>query len=77
MTSTDSATNRGGSPRIGVALKYVPLRVEVNPLTGTVSADDRLSGASPADFHQVPSAIMGRNRTTKTEPSSSPWLRRT
>ncbi len=49
MTSTDSATNRGGSPRIGVALKYVPLRVEVNPLTGTVSADDRLSGASPAD----------------------------
>ena len=49
MTSTDFATNRPESPRIGVAIKFVPLRVEVNPLTGAVSADDRLSGASPAD----------------------------
>lgn len=36
-------------PCIGVALKYVPLWVEVNPLTGMVSTDDRLAGASPAD----------------------------
>jgi electron transfer flavoprotein beta subunit len=35
--------------RIGVSLKYVPLRVEVNPLTGAISSDDRLAGASPAD----------------------------
>jgi electron transfer flavoprotein beta subunit len=48
MTSTDLSTDRP-APRIGVAIKFVPLRVEVNPLTGAVSADDRLSGASPAD----------------------------
>ena len=50
MTSSDLAADRPTPPpRIGVAIKFVPLRVEVNPLTGAVSADDRLSGASPAD----------------------------
>lgn len=49
MTSTELATAHPSPPQIGVAIKFVPLRVEVNPLTGAVSADDRLSGASPAD----------------------------
>lgn len=40
---------QGQQPFIGVAMKHVPLRVEVNPLTGAVRTDDRLAGASPAD----------------------------
>lgn len=47
--STQGATDHPASSRIGVALKYVPLRVEVNPITGAVSADERLAGTSPAD----------------------------
>lgn len=47
-------TPAGGTPEparaaIGVAWKYVPLRVEVNPLTGAVGTDNRMAGASPAD----------------------------
>jgi len=49
MTSDDFTTDDPTPTRIGVAIKYVPLRVEVNPLTGTVSTDDRVAGASPAD----------------------------
>lgn len=36
-------------PRIGVALKWVPLHVEIDPLTGSVSADARFAGCSAAD----------------------------
>lgn len=49
MTSAEFATDAPASPRIGVALKYVALRVDINPLTGAVTTDDRLAGASPAD----------------------------
>ena len=49
MSGADTATTPQSRPSVGVALKFVPLRVEVNPLTGMVSADDRLAGASPAD----------------------------
>jgi electron transfer flavoprotein beta subunit len=35
--------------RILVALKWVPLRPEVDPLTGAAAFDARFSGASPAD----------------------------
>jgi len=35
---------------LGVAMKWVPLRVEVDPLTGVVTADPRSSGASGADL---------------------------
>ena len=37
------------APRIGVALKWVPLHVEVDALTGAVSADERFAGCSAAD----------------------------
>jgi electron transfer flavoprotein beta subunit len=37
------------APRIGVALKWVPLHVEIDPLTGTLSADARFAGCSAAD----------------------------
>lgn len=36
-------------PTIAVALKWVPLRVEVDPLTGAVDADARFAGCSAAD----------------------------
>jgi electron transfer flavoprotein beta subunit len=36
-------------PVFGVALKWVPLHVEVDPLTGAVDADDRFAGCSAAD----------------------------
>ncbi len=39
----------GRRPLVGVAMKWVPLRTLVDPLTGAVSVDDRLAGASPAD----------------------------
>jgi electron transfer flavoprotein beta subunit len=45
---TDATADQARSC-VGVAMKYVPLRVDVNPLTGAVRADDRLAGASPAD----------------------------
>ncbi|MGH1488219.1 MAG: mycofactocin-associated electron transfer flavoprotein beta subunit [Acidimicrobiales bacterium] len=32
-----------------VCLKWAPVRPEIDPLTGTVSTDDRFSGLSPAD----------------------------
>ena len=35
--------------RITVCLKWVDLRPEIDPLTGSVSTDPRFSGASPAD----------------------------
>ena len=34
---------------IGVAMKWVALRPDVDPVAGTVSCDDRFAGASPAD----------------------------
>ncbi len=46
VTTTDSAAP---SPIFGVALKWVPLHVEVDPLLGTVDADARFSGCSAAD----------------------------
>ena len=36
-------------PSIAVALKWVPLHVEVDPLTGAVDADARFAGSSGAD----------------------------
>jgi len=36
-------------PRIAVAMKWVPLHVEVDPLSGAVDADARFAGASAAD----------------------------
>lgn len=36
--------------RIGVAMKWVALRPEVDALTAAVSTDDRWSGASPSDL---------------------------
>ena len=36
-------------PTIAVALKWVPLHVDVDPLTGTVDADARFAGTSAAD----------------------------
>src|SRR5690349_24728164 len=36
-------------PTIAVALKWVPLHVEVDPLTGAVDADARFAGSSGAD----------------------------
>lgn len=36
-------------PTIAVALKWVPLHVEVDPLTGSVDADVRFAGSSAAD----------------------------
>lgn len=44
MTAT-----RAGGPLVGVALKWAPLRVEVDPLSGTVDVDPRFAGASAAD----------------------------
>lgn len=43
------STNNTGAARIGVAMKWVDLRPEVDPLTGTVLTDARFSGASGAD----------------------------
>ena len=37
-------------PQVGVAMKWVPLRVEVDPLTGAVTTDPRSWGASDADL---------------------------
>ena len=37
-------------PRIGAALKWQPLRPEVDHLTGTVTLDERFMGASDADL---------------------------
>jgi electron transfer flavoprotein beta subunit len=37
-------------PRIGAALKWQPLRPEVDPLTGAVTLDERFMGASEADL---------------------------
>jgi electron transfer flavoprotein beta subunit len=37
------------APTIAVALKWVPLHVEVDPLTGSVDADARFAGSSGAD----------------------------
>ncbi len=45
VTATDSTP----APIFGVALKWVPLHVEVDPLLGTVDADARFSGCSAAD----------------------------
>jgi electron transfer flavoprotein beta subunit len=53
---------RGGPAHIGVALKYSPLRVEVNPLTGAVSSDARLAGASPADEAALEHALRLADR---------------
>lgn len=36
-------------PTIAVAMKWVPLHVEVDPITGSVDADARFAGASAAD----------------------------
>jgi electron transfer flavoprotein beta subunit len=49
MSTADVSEPPTRRHRLGVALKYVPLRVDVNPLTGAVRTDDRLAGASPAD----------------------------
>lgn len=63
MTFEDAALPpRGGPARIGVAVKYSPLRVEVNPLTGAVSSDDRLAGASPADEAALEHALRLADR---------------
>lgn len=35
--------------RVAAAMKWVPLKVDVDPLTGSVRTDDRFSGASDAD----------------------------
>lgn len=37
------------SPIVAVALKWVPLRVEVDPLSGAVETDERFTGCSAAD----------------------------
>jgi electron transfer flavoprotein beta subunit len=42
-------TARSDRPLIGVALKWVDLRPEVDPLTGQVTDDGHSSGCSPAD----------------------------
>jgi len=39
----------GGRPAVGVCLKWVERRPEVDPLTGEVATDARTSGASAAD----------------------------
>jgi electron transfer flavoprotein beta subunit len=39
----------GGRPAVGVCLKWVERRPEVDPLTGEVATDARTSGASEAD----------------------------
>lgn len=44
--------------RIGVAMKWVSLRPEVNPLTGSVTTDDRWAGASPADLAALETALQ-------------------
>lgn len=44
-----SAPITTGSPRVGVAMKWVGLRPEIDPLTGAVHTDVRFSGASGAD----------------------------
>src|SRR5512143_2654755 len=49
MTPVAPAARDTPRPTIGVAMKRVPLRVEVNALTGAVFSDDRLAGWSPAD----------------------------
>ena len=50
MTFDDADLPRAAAPRAsGSRSSTSPLRVEVNPLTGAVSSDDRLAGASPAD----------------------------
>lgn len=43
--------------RLLVCLKWVSLRPEVDPLTGTVSTDPRFSGASPADWSALEWAL--------------------
>ncbi len=45
-------------PIIGVAMKWVSLRPEVDPITATVSTDDRLSGASAADRAALETALQ-------------------
>jgi electron transfer flavoprotein beta subunit len=44
-------------PRIGAALKWQPLRPEVDLLTGTVAFDERLMGASEADLAALECAL--------------------
>jgi electron transfer flavoprotein beta subunit len=47
-----------------VAMKWVPLRVEIDPLTGAQHVDDRFSGASPADLAALEWALrLGETRS--------------
>ncbi len=52
MTSNDGTPLRpvgGAGATIVVCLKWVPIRSDVDPLTGTVATDERFTGVSPAD----------------------------
>ncbi len=47
--STAGTSRTTGGARVGVAMKWVDLRPEIDPLTGAVHSDVRFSGASGAD----------------------------
>lgn len=64
----DSSNSRGGGDHgqgIVVCLKWVATRPEIDPLTASVSADDRFSGISPADSAALEWSLrVAENRST-------------
>lgn len=49
-------------PLIAVSMKWVPLRQDVDPVSGVATVDDRFAGASPADHAALEVALRHAER---------------